>query len=193
MCEICGDIAKGEICCDGGGGDCAGDCNCVNCSRQPSSTDASAPFSPSPTIWPGDDVSSGVTVTPDDPNYQLLVDTHDVMSPGRMDKLMREFFEHLMEKCQRKNKAYAETDVSSDALNNFREAAEDFGISKLTYAMILQGKHYRAWKTFVRTGEAPDKAFRILGDIIVYAFLMYCIGVDEGKWKHEQEAMKDDD
>ena len=137
---------------------------------------------------------TGETVSdPDDPNYQLLVDTHDVMSPGRMDKLMREFFEHLMKKCQRKNKAYAETDATSDALNNFREAAEDFGISKLTYAMILQGKHYRAWKTFVRTGEAPDKAFRILGDIIVYAMLMYCIGIDEGKWKHEQEVLEDDD
>ncbi len=137
---------------------------------------------------------TGETVSdPDDPNYQLLVDTHDVMAPGRMDKLMREFFSHLMEKCQRKNKAYAETDATSDALNNFREAAADFGISKLTYAMILQGKHYRAWKTFVRTGEAPDKAFRILGDIIVYAMLMYCIGVDEGKWKHEQEVMNDDD
>ncbi|KKL12441.1 hypothetical protein LCGC14_2535780, partial [marine sediment metagenome] len=77
--------------------------------------------------------------------------------------------------------------------NNFREAAEDFGILKLTYAMILQGKHYRAWKTFVRTGEAPDKAFRILGDIIIYAFIMYTIGCDEGKWKHEQEVLEDDD
>ncbi len=142
---------------------------------------------------PGSGDTGGTTVPEDDPNYQLLVDTHDVMSPGRMDKLMREFFEHLMVKCQRKNKAYAETDATSDALNNFREAAADFGISKLTYAMILQGKHYRAWKTFVRTGGAPDKAFRILGDIIVYAMLMYCIGIDEGKWKHEQEVMNDDD
>jgi len=143
----------------------------------------------------GSSATGGDTIGPDpnNPNYQLLVDTHDVMSPGRMDKLMREFFEHLMEKCQRKNKAYAETDATSDALNNFRQAAEEFGISKLTYAMILQGKHYRAWKTFVRTGEAPDKAFRILGDIIVYAFLMYAIGVDEGKWKHEQEVLEDDD
>ncbi len=148
-------------------------------------------FDPSPSAGTGD--TGGTTVPEDDPNYQLLVDTHDIMSPGRMDKLMREFFEHLMAKCQRKNKAYAETDATSDALNNFREAAADFGISKLTYAMILQGKHYRAWKTFVRTGEAPDKAFRILGDIIVYAMLMYCIGIDEGKWKHEQEVMNDDD
>ncbi len=169
----------------------------ANC--QPSSTNAS-PTIPwvHPNIFdslpsPDNDLTWVPPEPPDDPNYQLLVDTRDVMSPGRMDKLMREFFEHLMEKCQRKNKAYAETDATSDALNNFREAAADFGISKLTYAMILQGKHYRAWKTFVRTGEAPDKAFRILGDIIVYAMLMYCIGVDEGKWKHEQEVMEDDD
>lgn len=180
-------------------------CSCMRpnseCSCQPSTTDASdsIPFT-YPHIFPplpsvGGDDTLGVTVEldPKDPNYQLLVGTHNVMSPGRMDKLMREFFEHLMTKCQRKNKAYAETDATSDALNNFREAAADFGISKLTYAMILQGKHYRAWKTFVRTSEAPDKAFRILGDIIVYAFLMYCIGVDEDKWKHEQEVMKDDD
>ncbi len=146
-------------------------------------------FEPLPGLGDGDSGQMGEL----NPKYQLLVDTHDVMSPGRMDKLMREFFEHLMKKSQRKNKAYAETDTTSDALNNFREAAEEFGISKLTYAMILQGKHYRAWKTFVRTGEAPDKAFRILGDIIVYAFLMYCIGVDEGKWKHEQEVLEDDD
>ena len=141
---------------------------------------------------------SGIVTYPLSYPFRLLPDingddTNDVMSPGRMDKLMREFFEHLMKKSQRKNKAYAETDTTSDALNNFREAAAEFDISKLTYAMILQGKHYRAWKTFVRTGKAPDKAFRILGDIIVYAFLMYCIGIDEGKWKHEQEVLEDDD
>ncbi|KKK54203.1 hypothetical protein LCGC14_3087100 [marine sediment metagenome] len=78
------------------------------------------------------------------------------------------------------------------ALANFRQAAEDFEISMHTYAMILQGKHYRAWKTYVRTGGAPDKPFRILGDIIVYAFLMYCIGVDQGAWGHE-EVLEDDD
>ena len=181
---------------------CSSDCNCGwgQCICQPSSTDSSGnvPLPYTPYIFPplpdvGGDDTLGVAVDSEDFNYQLLVDTHDVMSPGRMDKLMREFFEHLMEKCQRKNKAYAETDATSDALNNFREAAADFGISKLTYAMILQGKHYRAWKTFVRTGEAPDKAFRILGDIIVYAFLMYCIGVDENKWKHEQEVLEDGD
>jgi len=201
MCSICEEIYKGADCGCGRGHDCEfGPKSEASC--QPSSTDAVGPapynyppiFPPIPnTIWPGDDSTSGQTVPPDDPNYQLVVDTHDVMSPGRMDKLMREFFEHLMKKCQRKNKAYAETDATADALNNFRQAAEEFGISKLTYAMILQGKHYRAWKTFVRTGEAPDKAFRILGDIIVYAFLMYCIGVDEHKWEHEQEAMIDDD
>ncbi|KKK70928.1 hypothetical protein LCGC14_2919030, partial [marine sediment metagenome] len=97
-----------------------------------------------------------------------------------------------MEKCQRKNKAYAETDVSSDALNNFREAAQEYDISMMKYASILQGKHSRAWKTFMRTGEAPDKAFRILGDIIVYAFLMYCISVDEETFDHE-EVLDDDD
>lgn len=194
MSEICDDLDCGTVGCD-----CGGDCDCASCSCQPSTTAApdigQIPYYP---IWPGDDGAGagdtgGVTITPDDPNYQLLVDTHDVMSPGRMDKLMREFFEHLMEKCQRKNKAYAETDATSDALNNFREAAAEHGISKMTYAMILQGKHYKAWKTFVRTGEAPDKPFRILGDIIVYAFIMYCIGVDEGTWKHEQEVLEDGD
>lgn len=197
MCSICDDIDKDEglePCSHGE--DC---CQTSEASCEPSSTDAAAPWSHpnifGPTViqppW-GDDSTSGQTIPPDDPNYQLLVDTHDVMSPGRMDKLMVDFFHHLMEKCRRKNKAYAETDATSDALNNFRQAAEEFGISKTTYAMILQGKHYRAWKTFVRTGEAPDKPERILGDIIVYAFLMYCIGVDEGKWKHE-EVIEDAD
>ncbi|KKL09115.1 hypothetical protein LCGC14_2569070 [marine sediment metagenome] len=199
MCEICDDIDREDVGCDD---EPSCICHESEASCQPSTTDASPSiplvhptiFSPVPVFWPVGAGDIGETVSdPDDPNYQLLVDTHDVMSPGRMDKLMREFFEHLMKKCQRKNKAYAETDATSDALNNFREAAEDFGISKLTYAMILQGKHYRAWKTFVRTGEAPDKAFRILGDIIVYAMLMYCIGIDEGKWKHEQEVLEDDD
>ncbi len=114
------------------------------------------------------------------------------MSPEHMDELMFEFINHLMKKCAKKNKAYAETDVTADALNNFREAADDFGISMNTYAMILQGKHYRAWKTFVRTGEAPDKPFRILGDIIVYALIMYCIGIDQGTWTHE-EVLEDED
>ena len=210
MCQICDDIDSadlGEDCC---GGDC--DCQHSESSCQPSTTaadvpggsyppipnSAAAPAHPynyppifDPLMGAGDTL--GVTVPPNDPNYQLMVDTHDVMSPGRMDKLMREFFEHLMAKCQRKNKAYAETDATDDALNNFREAAAEHDISKLTYAMILQGKHSKAWKTFVRTGEAPDKAFRILGDIIVYAFIMYCIGVDEGKWKHEQEVLEDAD
>ena len=177
------------------------ECNCGGGSRSScrcrpgDGTNAAQPYSYPPIFGPltGAVDTLGVTVSPNDPNYQLVVDTYDVMSPGRMDKLMREFFEMLMKKCQRKNKAYAETDTTSDALNNFREAAADFGISKLTYAMILQGKHYRAWKTFVRTGESPDKAFRILGDIIIYAFIMYTIGCDEGKWKHEQEVLEDDD
>ena len=114
------------------------------------------------------------------------------MPPEEMTRLMRGFFERLMEKCERKNRAYAETDATADALNNFRQAADDFGISMNTYAMILQGKHHRAWKTYVRTGEAPDRPFRILGDIIVYAFLMYCIGCDRGDWSHE-EVLEDDD
>ena len=114
------------------------------------------------------------------------------MPPEEMTRLMHGFFSHLMEKCERKNKAYAETDATADALANFRQASGDFGISMHTYAMILQGKHYRAWKTYVRTGGAPDKPFRILGDIIVYAFLMYCIGVDQGAWGHE-EVLEDDD
>ncbi len=114
------------------------------------------------------------------------------MPPERMEKLMAELFQHLMAKCARKNRAYAETDATADALANFRQAASDFGISMNTYAMILQGKHYRAWKAFVRTGEAPDKPFRILGDIIVYGFLMYCIGVDQGLWSHE-DVINDDD
>ncbi len=114
------------------------------------------------------------------------------MSPERMDLLMKEFLECLTNKCAKKNKAYAETDVTADALNNFREAAADFGISMSTYAMILQGKHYRAWKTFVRTGEAPDKPFRILGDIIVYALIMYCIAIEQGTWTHE-EVLDDED
>ncbi len=177
-------------------------CHHSEASCQPSNTSAAIPGSYSyPPIFPplqpldGSGDTGGVTIEPDpkDPNYQLMVDTHDVMSPGRMDKLMREFFEHLMEKCQRKNKAYAETDATSDALNNFREAAADYDITMTKYAHILQGKHYRAFKTWMRTGEAPDKPFRILGDVIVYAFLMYCIGVDEGKWKHEQEVLEDDD
>ena len=74
------------------------------------------------------------------------------MSPEHMDLLMKEFLNHLMKKCAKKNKAYAETDATADALNNFREAADDFDISMNTYAMILQGKYYRAWKSFVRTG-----------------------------------------
>ena len=114
------------------------------------------------------------------------------MSPKRMDSLIFEFINHLMKKCAKKNKAYAETDATADALNNFREAADDFDISMNTYVMILQGKHYRAWKTFVRTGEAPDKPFRILGDIIVYALIMYCIGIDQGTWTHE-EVLEDED
>ncbi|KKL27774.1 hypothetical protein LCGC14_2381810 [marine sediment metagenome] len=195
MCDICDDMHRREDSeCDGGP-DCI--CHKAEASCQPSITTTlpDAPWIPPNTFGPliGSGGTGGTTVPEDDPNYQLLVDTHDAMSPGRMYYLMREFFEMLMKKCQRKNKAYAETDATSDALNNFREAAADFGISKLTYAMILQGKHYRAWKTFVRTGEAPDKAFRILGDIIVYAMLMYCIAIDEGKWKHEQEVMEDDD
>ncbi len=200
MCQICEEIASEdeEFECNCDGSDCGSDCESgTTCSCQPSLTSVpAAPYDYPPIFDPlmgAGDTGGGVTVPPNDPNYQLMVDTHDVMSPGRMDKLMREFFEHLMEKCQRKNKAYAETDATSDALNNFREAAAEHGISKMTYAMILQGKHYRAWKTFVRTGEAPDKPFRILGDIIVYAFIMYCIGVDEGKWKHEQEVLEDAD
>ncbi len=197
MCDICDDIDKGGMGCDDGPR-CI--CHKIDCECQPSDTDASPTvpwvhpgiFDPIPSAGNVGNGIEDVTVPPGDRNYQLMVDTHDVMPPGRMDKLMREFFEHLMAKCQRKNKAYAETDATSDALNNFREAAADFGISKLTYAMILQGKHYRAWKTFVRTGEAPDKAFRILGDIIVYAMLMYCIGCDESTWSHE-EVLDDDD
>lgn len=192
MCSICDDIDRDD----------SVDCGCGgNCSCQPSATgdvDPGSYYPPIPATWPVDDTAGagdtgGVTVPPNDPNYQLLVDTHDVMSPGRMDKLMREFFEHLMEKCQRKNKAYAETDATSDALNNFRQAAAEYDITMTKYAHILQGKHYRAFKTWMRTGEAPDKPFRILGDIIVYAFIMYCIGVDEGKWKHEQEVLEDGD
>ncbi len=141
--------------------------------------------------------------TPDDNNVSkpfklppelgsIMTVTKTGMPPVEMARLMHGFFEHLMEKCERKNKAYAETDATADALANFRQASGDFGISMHTYAMILQGKHYRAWKTYVRTGGAPDKPFRILGDIIVYAFLMYCIGADQGAWSHE-EVMEDDD
>ena len=125
-------------------------------------------------------------------DYQLVIEPKVVMSPKRMDKLMLDFFNHLMSKCQRKNKAYAETDATSDALNNFREAAADYDISMTKYAHILQGKHYRAFKTFMRTGDSPDLPYRILGDVIVYAFLMYCIGVDEGTWNHE-EVLEDGD
>ena len=195
MCSICDDIDREDSGCDGGP-DCI--CHEAEVSCQPSTTTAAVPGAysyppmPIPTIWPGDDSTSGQTVPPDDPNYQLLVDTHDVMSPGRMDKLMREFFEHLMEKCQRKNKAYAETDATSDALNNFREAEETFDIKMMLYAEILKDKHRRAWQTYVRTGEAPDKPFRILGDTIVYALLQYCIAVDQGFWDHEA-VLKDDD
>ena len=137
-------------------------------------------------------LDSNVTHEPDIDYSCVTLPNKPSMSPERMDELMFEFINHLMKKCAKKNKAYAETDVTADALNNFREAADDFDISMNTYAMILQGKHYRAWKTFVRTGEAPDKPFRILGDIIVYALIMYCIGIDQGTWTHE-EVLEDED
>lgn len=124
--------------------------------------------------------------------YELVIEPKLVLSPTRMDKLMQEFFKHLTLKCQRKNKAYAETDVTSDALNNFREVEKAFGIDMMLYAEILKDKHRRAWQTYVRTGEAPDKAFRILGDMIVYALIQYCIAIDQGLWDHEM-VLKDDD
>ncbi len=208
MCSICDEIASGirKDCGCENGCDCGPVCGCGPEARSSTSaselpkTNLDPPnflFPPPFDLGGGDSGTDGAPVVieadPDDPNYQLMVDTHEVMSPGRMDKLMREFFEHLMVKCQKKNKAYAETDATSDALNNFREAALDYDITMTKYAHILQGKHYRAFKTWMRTGEAPDKPFRILGDIIVYAFIMYCIGVDEGTWKHEQEVLEDGD
>jgi hypothetical protein len=194
MCEICDDIDKEDSGCDGGP-NCI--CHKSEASCQPSDTNASGASSVTyppifdPLLGAGD--ASGVPVPLDDSYYQLVVDTHDVMSPGRMDKLMREFFEMLMKKCQRKNKAYAETDATSDALNNFREAEKTFDTKMMLYAEILKDKHRRAWQTYVRTGEAPDKPFRILGDTIVYALLQYCIAIDQKLWDHEQEVMQDDD
>lgn len=105
---------------------------------------------------------------------------------------MREWLGHLLGMCKRKNDAYAETDVTADALNNFREAASEYGVSMMTYAMIMQGKHERGWKSFTRTGKAPNKPWRVLGDRLVYCLLQYCIAVDQGMWTHE-EAIGDDD
>jgi len=172
--------------------ECGSSANC-GCQTIPAPGTAVQPFTYPHIFEPlGGTPNTNETVTIPVAPYELLVDTHDVMAPGRMDTLMHEFFAHLMSKCQRKNKAYAETDVTSDALNNFREAAGDYDISMMKYASILQGKHVRALKTWIRTGEAPDKPYRILGDIIVYAFLMYCISVDQGTFDHE-EVLEDDD
>lgn len=114
------------------------------------------------------------------------------MAPERMELLMREWLSHLLAKCARKNEAYAETDVTGDALNNFREAEADWGIPMLTYAGVLQGKHYRAWRAYVRTGKAPDKPFRILGDLLVYCLLQYAILIDRGVVDHA-EVLNDGD
>ena len=109
-----------------------------------------------------------------------------VMDPAFMKSAMEDFFAHLMSLCEKKNRGYAQTDVTGDALHNFRQAEQDWDVSMMRYAGILQGKHIAAWKTWVRTGEAPDKPWRILGDIAVYCFLKYCIGIDQGDWTHKQ-------
>ena len=86
MCDICDDMHRREDSeCDGGP-DCI--CHKAEASCQPSITTTlpDAPWIPPNTFDPliGSGGTGGTTVPEDDPNYQLLVDTHDAMSPGRM-------------------------------------------------------------------------------------------------------------
>jgi hypothetical protein len=95
------------------------------------------------------------------------------------------FYAHCMETFHRKNRGYANTEVSGDVLENFRSEARDHEISMLKYARIMRGKHEKAWKTFVNHGYAPDKAWRILKDRVNYALLEYLIALDRGDFTEE--------
>lgn len=88
------------------------------------------------------------------------------------------FYAHCMETFHRKNRGYANTEVSRDVLENFRSEAADHAVSMLKYARILRGKHEKSWKTFVNHGHAPDKPWRILKDRVNYALLEYLIALD---------------
>lgn len=87
--------------------------------------------------------------------------------------LLRRFFEeYLLVNYRRKNKGYAQPDVTGDAFANFREAAKKWGMSEEQYWGSLWGKHVVAIETWVRTGKAPDKIHRILNDVATYTLML---------------------
>ena len=123
----------------------------------------------------------GTITVPDAPTFTRTEDALQVLV---------ELFEHATETFKRKNKGYADAERTLDVLENFRSEAKRWGVSMLTYAGIMRGKHEKAWHTFVRGGEVPDFPWRILKDRLVYTLIEYLIAIDQNVWWHE-EVMQD--
>lgn len=86
--------------------------------------------------------------------------------------MLREFFEqYLLPNYVRKNRAYAQTDTTKDAFSNFRRNAQRWGITEEQAWGNLWGKHVDAIETWVRTGETPDRIYRILNDSATYCLM----------------------
>ena len=96
-------------------------------------------------------------------------------------EMLREFFErYLLPNYEKKNRAYASTDVTPDAFSNFRTNAKRLGITEEQVFGIFFGKHVDAIFTWIRTGKAPDEVHRILNDIATYALMQIMKRVVDG-------------
>ncbi len=64
-----------------------------------------------------------------------------------------------------------------DSLNNFKQGAEDIGISPLQIAWIFYQKHASAVKSYIRSGSefSTEPIEGRLLDMINYSFLIYCL------------------
>lgn len=93
---------------------------------------------------------------------------------------VRDLLLHCMRTFRVKGADY--TSGSPDRLVNFKEAADDTGITPRQAWYVLVRKHWSAIRTFVRKGrvESEPLAGRIV-DVIVYSTLLYLMALEDGE------------
>jgi len=100
------------------------------------------------------------------------------MKPESVPKIVEQFLRaYVYRLMYEKNAGYA---ADHDFVENFKRGAEEAGITPLQYWFSLFYKHYRALRTYIRTGATNADIREVLGDLVNYILLLYLLGVDAG-------------
>jgi hypothetical protein len=106
-----------------------------------------------------------------------------------MTELIEDEFNNIRSIRETKGLEYA---GEQDTLADFKEVAEDAGITPLQVWLTYVKKHQRAVDTFIREGEVKSESIESrIRDIIVYHLLLYGLIIDLQGEKEAQDRQRE--